>query len=471
MMHRIVLANRIHLGRYRFSQAEDHLSLLERIAVDYANGHVQIYCGSRIQNFSIFLQEGKIIYGCMADSNMWKIFDSKLQALSKDSSLLNLNVYNQIKNVFETASEDEAVGNPGYLAICWLVNERYINLQEAQTLIEEIVLEVIRSLQKLKEAIYEFTPQSLLDDMPKFCYLDIASLTKPAEQLHLISDSNISGSHSENPLNPLVESDSESVMHLTVRSKIVESGALESETLELGTLKPVNVESDTLESRDEESGKTAKQAFEFEGIPTPFVNEDEKTQNVEVSKEEIYTIDEELEQVQKQLSRLEQKLLTIDGIDAKNPSTSQESNPSTVSKKSNILLEEKPTKVYKILCIDDSPTVLKAIKSFLDEQLFSVIIVEDPLKALMQILRYKPDIILLDISMPSLDGYELCSLLRKHRHFRDVPVVMVTGKTGFIDKARAKMVRASGYLTKPFTKADLLKVVFHQIGNITADSR
>jgi CheY-like chemotaxis protein len=81
----------------------------------------------------------------------------------------------------------------------------------------------------------------------------------------------------------------------------------------------------------------------------------------------------------------------------------------------------------------------------------------------MQIIRLKPDLILLDIEMPNLDGYELCSLVRKHSHFKDTPIIMITGRTGFIDKARAKLVRASGYLSKPFTQADLLKEVFQHI--------
>lgn len=124
--------------------------------------------------------------------------------------------------------------------------------------------------------------------------------------------------------------------------------------------------------------------------------------------------------------------------------------------------------IYKVLCIDDSPTIIKAIKGFLDPQIFSVIGVEDPLKALMQILSSKPDVILLDISMPNLDGYELCSLLRKHPDFRNTPIIMVTGRTALIDRARAKLVRASGYLTKPFTRAELLKAVFKEVGYIGA---
>jgi two-component system, chemotaxis family, response regulator PixG len=135
----------------------------------------------------------------------------------------------------------------------------------------------------------------------------------------------------------------------------------------------------------------------------------------------------------------------------------------------NITNKQPPAKaspIYKVLCIDDSPTIIKAIKGFLDEQVFSVIGVEDPLKALMQVLSSKPDIILLDISMPNLDGYELCSLLRKHPDFRDTPVIMVTGRTTLIDRARAKLVRASGYLTKPFTRAELLKAVFKEVGYV-----
>jgi CheY-like chemotaxis protein len=65
--------------------------------------------------------------------------------------------------------------------------------------------------------------------------------------------------------------------------------------------------------------------------------------------------------------------------------------------------------------------------------------------------------------MPNLDGYELCSLVRKHSQFKNTPVIMITGRTGFIDKAKAKIVRASGYLSKPFTQADLLKEIFQHI--------
>lgn len=122
-----------------------------------------------------------------------------------------------------------------------------------------------------------------------------------------------------------------------------------------------------------------------------------------------------------------------------------------------------PTAQYKIACIDDSPTVLQAISTFLNDSSVSVIMINDPVKALMQVVRSKPDIILLDVGMPNLDGYELCSLLRRHPNFKQTPIIMVTGHTGFIDRAKAKIVGASGYLTKPFTQSELVKTVFRYL--------
>ena len=116
--------------------------------------------------------------------------------------------------------------------------------------------------------------------------------------------------------------------------------------------------------------------------------------------------------------------------------------------------------VYTIACIDDSPTVLNAIQEFLNDRSLDVVPISDPVKALMQVMRCRPDLILLDVTMPNLDGYELCSLLRRHPSFRNTPIVMVTGNTGFIDRAKAKLVRSSGYLTKPFSQSELLKIVF-----------
>jgi twitching motility two-component system response regulator PilG len=117
-------------------------------------------------------------------------------------------------------------------------------------------------------------------------------------------------------------------------------------------------------------------------------------------------------------------------------------------------------KVYKIISVDDSPTILKEISRFLEDENFSVVTIDDPLKAVMSIIRHKPDLILLDLNMAGIDGYELCRIIRNNSMFKNTPIIFVTGNKGLVDKVKANLVGASGYLTKPFTRAELLKLVF-----------
>ena len=116
-------------------------------------------------------------------------------------------------------------------------------------------------------------------------------------------------------------------------------------------------------------------------------------------------------------------------------------------------------KNWKIVCIDDSPTILNEIKRFLDSEKFEVTAIDDPVQAASIIFRIKPDLILLDITMPRINGYKLCGLLRGSKHCNQTPIIMVTGNTGLIDKARAKIAGATDYFTKPFTKNSLMQIV------------
>ncbi|MGD1921092.1 MAG: response regulator [Pleurocapsa sp.] len=116
-------------------------------------------------------------------------------------------------------------------------------------------------------------------------------------------------------------------------------------------------------------------------------------------------------------------------------------------------------KAWKIVCIDDSPTILNEIKRFLDGEKFQITAIDDPVQAVSKIFTLEPDLILLDITMPRINGYKLCGLLRSSGKCDDTPIVMVTGNTGLIDKARAKISGATDYFTKPFTKESLNKIV------------
>ena len=132
---------------------------------------------------------------------------------------------------------------------------------------------------------------------------------------------------------------------------------------------------------------------------------------------------------------------------------------STNSKNQNTNPENAAIKTKKIVCIDDSPTILNEIKRFLDRERFEVTAIDNPMQAAPIIFRIKPDLILLDITMPKINGYKLCGLLRSSAHCNHTPIIMVTGNTGLIDKARAKLAGATDYFTKPFTQKGLMEII------------
>ena len=102
-----------------------------------------------------------------------------------------------------------------------------------------------------------------------------------------------------------------------------------------------------------------------------------------------------------------------------------------------------------IVCVDDSKTVQKQVKLTLEAGGYRVLGILDPTVALKELSHHQPAVIFLDINMPELNGYDLCGLLRKSQKFKDIPIVMLTGRDGMIDRVRAKIVGATDYLTKP----------------------
>lgn len=112
-----------------------------------------------------------------------------------------------------------------------------------------------------------------------------------------------------------------------------------------------------------------------------------------------------------------------------------------------------------ILVVDDSPTVCKIVQVILTKMGCRVVIAEDGLEALAKIEDEKPDLILLDIMMPHMDGYQVCSLIKKKPHYKHIPVVMLSGKDGFFDKVRGRLAGSTGYITKPFQPDVLTETV------------
>jgi twitching motility two-component system response regulator PilG len=118
-----------------------------------------------------------------------------------------------------------------------------------------------------------------------------------------------------------------------------------------------------------------------------------------------------------------------------------------------------PTSPFKVLVIDDSNTIRRSAEIFLKQAGYDVVLAEDGFDALSKVNDHHPDLIFCDILMPRLDGYQTVAVIRRSGKFAHIPVVMLSSKDGVFDKARGRMVGAQDYLTKPFTKDQLLDAV------------
>jgi CheY-like chemotaxis protein len=344
--------NIIPITRYRFFQKLQPISLLKKITNHSFTGCLQVF--SESGSWSIYIDQGQLIYAGYS-GEMFASLYRNLEELSQKISTLPLGIKEQVRMIFENDLENQSIPNPDYLAICWLVNQKYISHYQAALLIEQLALEVLQSLLDLKYGSYEFVPHTFLDNLPKFCHLNLKTLVEQCQ----------SG----------------------VKVDVTENLTLEN----------------------------------YHQLDIP-------------DKQQEQLLGSNSKQVDLELN---------------------------INQQNHTLVSER--KKYSILSVDDDYSILNAVEEFLDEEIFSVLKFMDSSQALMEILRVQPDMILLNIEMPNLDGYEICSLLRKHAHYQNIPVILMTERMGLRDRAKAKFVKANGYLEKPFSQGDLLKIIFQHI--------
>jgi len=113
----------------------------------------------------------------------------------------------------------------------------------------------------------------------------------------------------------------------------------------------------------------------------------------------------------------------------------------------------------RILVVDDSATIRRSAESMLTTEGYDVVTAENGFEALSKVARHNPDLIFVDIMMPRLDGYQTCAIIKNNTQYRSTPVIMLTSKDGLFDQARGRVVGSDLYLTKPFTKEELLAAV------------
>jgi twitching motility two-component system response regulator PilG len=113
----------------------------------------------------------------------------------------------------------------------------------------------------------------------------------------------------------------------------------------------------------------------------------------------------------------------------------------------------------RVMVIDDSKTIRRTAETLLRREGADVVTATDGFEALAKIADQRPQVIFVDIMMPRLDGYQTCALIKNNQEFRSTPVIMLSSKDGLFDKARGRIVGSEQYVTKPFTREELLDAI------------
>ena len=127
------------------------------------------------------------------------------------------------------------------------------------------------------------------------------------------------------------------------------------------------------------------------------------------------------------------------------------------------LMDEKIQNL-KVMIIDDSKTIRRTAETLLQREGCEVVTAVDGFEALSKIAETNPDIIFVDIMMPRLDGYQTCALIKNSQNYQNIPVIMLSSKDGLFDQAKGRVVGSDEYLTKPFSKDELLNAIRNHVG-------
>ncbi|ATR81435.1 response regulator [Pseudomonas sp. FFUP_PS_473] len=130
-----------------------------------------------------------------------------------------------------------------------------------------------------------------------------------------------------------------------------------------------------------------------------------------------------------------------------------------------------PEAALKVMVIDDSKTIRRTAQMLLGEAGCTVITATDGFDALAKIVDHHPDIIFVDVLMPRLDGYQTCAVIKHNSMFKDTPVVMLSSRDGLFDKARGRVVGSDQFLTKPFSKEELLDAIKAHVPGFAAEAQ
>jgi two-component system, chemotaxis family, response regulator PixG len=400
------------------------LEILGELAQNEANGYLEITNNS-CQYFFYFI-EGKISYITNSIAPFERL-ERHLRYFSHQIKSLTPEIRTQVRLKFDQESQSSPYQNSDYHAICWLVEQEYLTPEQAKIIIESVSLEVMENYLLLTkiESQYLIPKSDLLPTFWRSDYQELITMTTKKLQGWLGLYPQVWSSYQR----PYFFGDSSSKNKLS-----------DAQKKQLGSI---------------------LKGFNFRQLGV-LLNQNE----LDLAKK-LYPLIIDGSILLREPQAPFHLLPKIDPEVLKNIFDDTQKEEEILASETgnlNSLDSSLTTKHYHIACVDDSPTILNSITAFLEgEKNVSVVAIDDSAKALMTILKVKPDLILMDVGMPNIDGYQLCSLLRKNTLFKNTPIVMVTGNKGLIDRAKARLSGATDYMTKPFTQEQLLEMVFRYL--------
>jgi two-component system, chemotaxis family, response regulator PixG len=442
--------------------------LLRQLTNCYETTCLRVYSNS--VSWLIYIEQGKIIYATHSVEPFDRL-ERQMRRLHQQIPLVDNEVRVQMRLVFDNEDNHNLSSQPPeYEAINWLVTEQHLLPNQATLLIQELVKEVIESFILIKTGTYELI--ETLNDLPRICKLDVESIidqcqnqlqnwrylgryiSSPYQRPYLL----VSSKFHDKRLPPLQENITTWMKGFSLRHLAI---IMNQDELQLAlSLYPYIVKgSIVLHEPDppfDKLPKTCGSSLLFSEDSTElvrgklFISDVEPSTNTPQESPIIAENNVAVQPLVPDILELPQEDFPQAIVDGNIQADAQEVKVNTKTTQ----------KTYKIISVDDSPTILKEISRYLEDENFTLVTINEPVKAVMSIIRHKPDLILLDLNMAGIDGYELCRIIRNNSMFKNIPIIFVTSNKGIIDKVKARFVGASGYLTKPFTRAELLKMIF-----------
>ncbi len=403
---------------------------LEHFCNNKATGRLQLF--SDEVAWIIRLESGKITYA-RHSVEPFEHLVCHIRHMSSQVPSLNKEFRTQICTLFEDASlisqkpidPEEATYRCGeYEALCWLATQEHMHGDRMAEMVEGMIKEAIEPLFWLTEVSYQFSDR--LGNSLTLCRLDLETLISDCQTRFKLWQE----------LSPQVWSPFQRPFYCEQTAK-----------------------NKGLDPNLREKFKKMLNGFSFRHLSVLM-----RQNELKIAKSLMPYVNQGVillrEPQSAKLPRVPEEL----------PEALQKSTPilssffrSELPPESLINQDPMEQSTYTIACVDDSPTVLTEIGRILNASDFKFVAISDSLKAPIQLVKLKPDLILLDVNMPNVDGYKLCGLLKNNPDLKNTPIVMVTGNSGIVDRAKAKLAGSSDFLTKPFTHEGLLKMVFRHL--------